>query len=99
MALFGGTALGLDPQAPVATQSATSAAFFHHFTGQANNGTMVGGRVQESIVFWAIVFALNVYFVFRGLSKGIEKFCTWAMPAMAVCALIVLGYVLTLPPN
>src|SRR5687768_12928739 len=50
-ALFGGTAMGIDPQAPVATQSATSAAFFHHFTGQANNGTMVGGRVQESIVF------------------------------------------------
>jgi SNF family Na+-dependent transporter len=39
---------------------------------------------------------LNTWFVARGLSKGIEKFCSWAMPAMAVCAVIVLVRVLTL---
>src|SRR5687767_2624329 len=84
-ALFGGTAMGIDPQAALAVQSESSSTFFKHFTGQANDGMMIGGKIQESVVFWAIVFALNVYFVFRGLSKGIEKFCTFAMPAMAVC--------------
>ena len=39
---------------------------------------------------WAVTFAINVWLVFRGISKGIEKFVSWAMPAMAVCALIVL---------
>jgi NSS family neurotransmitter:Na+ symporter len=39
---------------------------------------------------------VNIYFVFRGLSKGIEKFVSFAMPIMAVCALIVLIRVLTL---
>ena len=45
---------------------------------------------------WVFVFGVNLYFVNRGLSKGIEKFCSWAMPAMAVCALVVLVRVLTL---
>jgi hypothetical protein len=43
-----------------------------------------------------LVFAVNIFFVFRGLSKGIEKFVSYAMPVMAVCALIVLIRVLTL---
>jgi SNF family Na+-dependent transporter len=32
----------------------------------------------------------------RGLSGGIETFCKWAMPAMALCAIFVLVRVLTL---
>ena len=35
--------------------------------------------------------------IYRGLSKGIEKFCLWAMPALILCALLVLLRVLTLP--
>ncbi len=98
-AIFGGTALGIDPKAAIDVQSASSASYFAEFTGKNQDGVMLGGHVVESVVFWAIVFALNVWFVFKGLSKGIEKFCTWAMPAMAVCALIVLAYVLMLSPQ
>ena len=66
-------------------------------TGSDQDGILVsGGGLHQSVVFWAITFALNFYFIYRGLSKGIEKFCTWAMPVMAICALIVLGRVLTL---
>lgn len=43
-----------------------------------------------------ITFAVNIYLIYRGISKGIEKFCSWAMPAMAICALVVLIRVLTL---
>ncbi len=57
---------------------------------RAENGVIAGGSI-ETFVFWAITFALNIWLVYRGLSKGIEKFVSWAMPAMAVCALIVLG--------
>jgi neurotransmitter:Na+ symporter, NSS family len=47
-----------------------------------------------------LAFTVNIWLVFKGISKGIEKFVTYAMPAMAVCALIVLGRVLTLgTPN
>jgi SNF family Na+-dependent transporter len=43
---------------------------------------------------------LNFVIIYRGLSKGIELFCKWAMPALIVCALVVLVRVLTLgTPN
>ena len=89
--------IGIDLAAPVAQQVETSRNFFVGLTGSDMNGiTVGGGGLHQSVVFWLIVFALNVVFVYRGLSKGIEAFCKWAMPAMAVCGIIVLVRVLTL---
>ena len=84
--------LGTDPAGFVQR----SQALFTSVTGSDFNGMMLGGSVHASIIFWALTFAINFYFIHRGLSKGIEAFCSWAMPTMAVCALIVLGRVLTL---
>ena len=84
-------AIGIAHDAPVAEQVARSQQIFVEATGQASNGFL-----GEATTFWAITFAINVYFVFRGLSKGIETFCRFAMPAMLVCAVIVLIRVLTL---
>jgi NSS family neurotransmitter:Na+ symporter len=44
--------------------------------------------------------ALNIWFVYRGLSKGIETVCKYAMPVMAILGIIILVRVLTLdaPP-
>ncbi|MCC7014045.1 MAG: sodium-dependent transporter [Planctomycetes bacterium] len=97
--LFGLTGLGIDAQAPIADQAKVAADFYDNFTGAKFDGVTVQGGLHESVVFWALTFAINVWFVYRGLSKGIEAFCKWAMPAMAVCALIVLARVLTLPAN
>jgi SNF family Na+-dependent transporter len=45
-------------------------------------------------------FAANFYLIYRGISKGIERFCMVAMPLLIVCAVIVLIRVLTLgTPN
>jgi SNF family Na+-dependent transporter len=90
--LIGGIDLGSDP----AQYSAASARTFTEVTGADTNGVLLGGGLHPSVIFWAITFALNFFFVHRGLSRGIEKFCMWAMPTMAVCALIVLARVLTL---
>ena len=54
------------------------------------------GELHQSVIFWIIVSVLNLWFLYRGLSKGIETFCKWAMPLMAVCGVIVLVRVLTL---
>lgn len=70
-------------------------AFFGKVSGVAENGLVYGGS-YETLVFWLITFAINIFLVFRGLSGGIEKFCSLAMPAMAACAIIVLIRVLTL---
>lgn len=90
--------IGVDSSAAVADQVTASQGFFAEITGSASNGFMGGaeGGLHQSVVFWLITFAINIFFVYRGLSKGIETFCRWAMPAMAFCALVILVRVLTL---
>src|SRR5688500_7268898 len=89
----------VDAAAPIAEQTQQAAAFYTSFIGSADNGVLAGGSMQ-TFVFWAITFAVNIWLVYRGISKGIEKFVSWAMPAMAVCSIIVLARVLTLgTPN
>jgi SNF family Na+-dependent transporter len=87
--------IGVDPAAPIAQQVAVSSEYFNHFTGTAANGILNAGN-GTTIVFFALTIAVNLWLVFRGLTKGIEAFVTWAMPLMAVCAFVVLLRVLTL---
>lgn len=88
--------VGVDATAPIADQTASALAFYQSFTGANGDGTLFTGDSKFTIISWVVVFCVNIYFVFRGLSKGIEKFVSFAMPVMAVCALIVLIRVLTL---
>ena len=88
--------IGIGATQSVAQQVKTSSDFFLEFTGQNADGANFELDHTPGIVFWLVTFALNLYYVYRGLSKGIEKFCSWAMPAMAVCGIIVLIRVLTL---
>jgi len=88
--------IGIDTSASIAEQSATSAAYYRQFTGAGGDGSLFTSAGSLTLISWLIVFAINIYFVFRGLSKGIEKFVSYAMPVMAVAALIVLIRVLTL---
>lgn len=87
--------IGVAPGLPIDQQSAAATSFFNSFSGNNENGVIYGGSI-ETLIFWVITFAINIFLVFRGLSKGIELFCSLAMPAMAVCATIVLIRVLTL---
>ena len=87
--------IGIDPTKAIGDQTALAGQFYSDFTGRAQNGIFTGHGL-ETFFFWAITFAVNIWLVYRGISKGIEKFVSWAMPLMAVCALIVLGRVLTL---
>lgn len=64
------------------------------FIGAGANGAAFTGL---GLLFLAICFVLNFSLIYRGLSKGIEKFCFFAMPALILCAMIILVRVLTLP--
>ncbi len=88
--------LGIDTAAPIAEQTATSSAFYTSYTGSAADGVLITGDRKLPLFAWVFVFAVNIFFVYRGISKGIEKFCLWAMPTMAVCAFLVLLRVLSL---
>lgn len=87
--------IGVDVTKPIAEQTATARSFYNDFVGNASNGVIYGDS-HETLICWILTFAVNIFLVYRGLSKGIERFCKFAMPTMAVCAAIVLLRVLTL---
>ncbi|HEY5653888.1 MAG TPA: hypothetical protein VIR63_05935 [Pontiella sp.] len=55
---------------------------------------------KGTMPFLLLCFAINFILIYRGINKGIEWFCKWAMPALLLCALFILVRVLTLgTPN
>ena len=90
--LTGGINLGLDPS----QYAAQSSEVFSAVTGDQANGLALNGGLHPGVFFLLLTIGFNFWFIRRGLAKGIEAFCTIAMPAMIVCALIVLVRVLTL---
>ncbi len=87
--------IGVEAGAAIAQQTQSAKDFFVGATGAANNGVLSSGS-WKTFIFWAVAFGINIWLVYRGISAGIEKFCSIAMPVMAVCALVVLARVLTL---
>lgn len=74
-------------------------AFFEQFTGSAADGAAYTGG-SSLPYFFAIAVVINLYLLYRGLTRGIEWFCKWSMPVLLITALIVLIRVLTLgTPN
>lgn len=71
-------------------------AYFDDFAGTGADGTLFGPGHGGFLLTLAVVFGLNFWMIYRGVSKGIEILCQWAMPAMFVCAMFVLVRVLTL---
>ncbi len=78
------------------TESAAYGKFFGSSVGAEEDGSLFKGGFNTSLVCLLVCFVVNFVLIYRGLSKGIEWFCKWAMPALVVCALIVLVRVLTL---
>ena len=89
---FGGVDLG----ATTAEQVSRSAGIFTQVSGSGADGALFTTLLNPSLACWLAVLVINTWILRRGLSGGIEFFCKWAMPAMAVCAVIVLARVLTL---
>jgi SNF family Na+-dependent transporter len=87
--------IGVNVDAPIAEQVSASRAYYDDLTGLRADGALFDGG-HSVLWFWVITVVLNTYFVLRGLSKGIETFCRWAMPTMAIFAVIVLIRVMTL---
>lgn len=90
--LTGSIDLGPDPT----RYTAQSGDFFTAVTGDKANGLTLNGSLHPGVLFLLATVAFNLWFIWRGLAKGIETFCKIAMPTMLVCALIVLARVLTL---
>ncbi|MFT5493928.1 MAG: NSS family neurotransmitter:Na+ symporter [Limisphaerales bacterium] len=70
--------------------------FWGTFIGAKENGSAIGFGIKEVGVYLLLVFVLNFFLIYRGLAKGIEWFCRYAMPTLVFLAVIVLIRVLTL---
>ncbi len=70
--------------------------FFTKFIGAAENGVAIGFRFDQVGDYLLLVFLLNFFLIYRGVAKGIEWFCRFAMPSLFVLALVILIRVLTL---
>lgn len=68
---------------------------FAAFTGAAAHGSILTGT-EPTLLLVAICYVLNFSLVYVGITKGIEAFCRYAMPALAICAVAILLRVLTL---
>jgi SNF family Na+-dependent transporter len=77
-----------------------SSDFWGGFIGVGENGSALGFGLKQVGFYLILVFILNFILIYRGLSKGIELFCKFAMPTLALIAVIILIRVLTLgTPN
>ena len=79
-----------------AQYAAMSKDFFTRLVGADQDGFMLAGGLHPSVWFCIVTFAVNFILIYRGVTRGIEKFCNIAMPIMILCALAVLVRVLTL---
>jgi neurotransmitter:Na+ symporter, NSS family len=76
--------------------SADSGGFFSSFVGLSGNGSALTLGIAKAGIYLAACFFLNFLLIYKGVSRGIEKFCLYATPALLVIALVVLVRVLTL---
>jgi len=78
-------------------QAVVSATGEHFSTacGLKQHGALLdGGRMIWLVV---VCFVVNFFIICRGVTRGIEVFCKWAMPLLILCAVVILVRVLTLP--
>lgn len=78
------------------TENAEAINFFVNLIGATEDGSALAFDIKHIGIYFIAVFALNFLLIWRGLSKGIEFFCKFAMPTLLVVALIILIRTLTL---
>ncbi len=73
-------------------------AFLRQYQG-LDNGRYFGG-ISTAYLFFLITFGLNILILYRGVNKGIELVCKFALPVLFVLAAVLTVRVLTLgTPN
>lgn len=67
--------------------------------GDGADGSLFANIFQTGLLFIIASFTFNFFLIYRGVNKGIEFFSKIAMPALVLCAVIILVRVLTLPAH
>ena len=65
--------------------------------GMSENGSvLITAFSQPYLLCIALCFFLNFWLVYRGISRGIERFCLFALPILLICSVIIFIRVATL---
>jgi SNF family Na+-dependent transporter len=78
------------------TSAEETVAMFKTMSGQGGDGSSLAFSWDSALPWLMVVFVINFYLIYRGLSGGIEKMCNYGMPALIVLALVILARVMTL---
>ncbi|RJP34933.1 MAG: sodium:calcium symporter [Candidatus Omnitrophota bacterium] len=71
--------------------------FYNEFVNNPTEGpSQFFSGIAYSYGFFLFTFFINFYLIFRGLSRGIERFCRVAMPLLVFLAIIIVIRVITL---
>lgn len=73
-----------------------ASAFWQNFVGLGKNGSGLGFSLDKVGGFYLIALAVSFIVIYKGVSRGIERYCKLAFPTLIVIAFIVLARVLTL---
>ncbi|MBQ9813421.1 MAG: hypothetical protein IJM54_08915 [Thermoguttaceae bacterium] len=71
-------------------------ALFESFTGMTGDGLLFKSAVSPLALVTLVCAAANFYLIYRGVSKGIERFSKIVAPLVLLCSLIVIARILTL---
>lgn len=72
------------------------AEFFGDFAGASGDGAVYDLGKSNLSIFFVLALLANLYVLYRGVTRGIERFCKWSMPVLLATALVVLVRVLAL---
>jgi len=77
-----------------ATTQQTMQSFLQGYQGLESNEYF--RSIGWAYLFFIITFSINVFVIYYGIRRGIEKLCNWAMPLLLICGIILTIRVLSL---
>lgn len=69
---------------------------FAEFTGMKRDGALFHNAAAPLLTVTIVCALANFYLIYRGVSKGIERFSKIVAPLILICSFIIVGRVLTL---
>ncbi len=72
------------------------ASAFDSITGSASDGSLFGSSTSIIVALVALCTFMNFWLIYRGISKGIERFCKMVAPLILLCSFFIVIRVLTL---
>ncbi len=70
--------------------------FFGSLVGISENGSLFKFASSPLLLSTIFCAACNFFLIYRGVSKGVEKFCKFAAPLILICSILVIVRVVTL---